>query len=880
MPPRWAEWFVALAAGAREREHVVGDLREEFVARAESEGDAEARRWYRGQVARSLVHLLHARWLARHDSRRYPRPERHMESLKSNLTYAARSLLRRPAFAIVAVLTLALGIGTATAIFTVVDGVLLRPLPFPHGEQLVTIWQTDTTWRRQVTLRERWDRLWFTYPQFQQWSAQQRSLSSVALFGDQEMALTGAGEPTQVAVSTTTPGLMTVLGTRVAIGRWFLPGEVGTNTERLAVLSHELWASRFGADSTVVGRSVTLDDKPYRVVGVLPDGFALRGVANGRASSAAVWIPLGSDGGGQDFDSSYEGIGRLNANVPLHVASTEIDRLQRATTGKLERGARLVPRLEAETGAARRPLVLLSAGVGLLLLMACVNVAMLLLGEAPARELELATRRALGASSRRIVRQLLTESAVLAAIGGVCGVALAFVGVRFLVAAAPPGLPRVDDIEISMRTLLFSLVAAAGTSLAFGLAPAVSAVRGDASDSLRARSGQRGHRQKRLHGVAIGLQVAMALVLLVGATVLTRSLRNLAAVDPGIRDDRILTVSITAPSARYGSPSAVVQYFDGIEAKIAALPGVRGVGVTSSLPFSGRNQTTSIEVEGGQPGDAKPNVQRRSVRAGFFAVMGIPLLAGRAFEATEAPTSDAIIVDETMAQRLWPNESALGKRVKVFGGMATVVGIVGSIHHSRLDEPPRPTFYIPHQRQSVRQMTLVIATTGDPLALSEDVRRALWSVDGSVPIASMETMSSRVARSMANEAYRTGLLDIFGVAAALLTGVGVFGLTARAVSHRRRELAIRVALGARPGALARAVLSEQSVAVLLGVLAGLGASAALAPLLRNFAFGASATDLTTLSIATTGLLATSVAAAIPAIRAALRIDAGAVVRDA
>jgi len=399
--------------------------------------------------------------------------------------FALRTLRRRPMFTAMAVATLALGIGAATSVFTIVDGVLLRPLPFRSPRELVTVWQTDARYREQSTLRRRWDRLWFTYPEFQRWRADQRSFVDVALHGAQEMALTGLGDPTEVAVSTATPSLLPLLGVRVALGRWFLPGEEGPGAERLAVISHELWVGRFGSDPAAIDRLVTLDESRYRVVGVLPPGFRLPNLTSAIDRVASIWIPLGSDGGGQQFDSSYEGIGRLKLGVPVDAATAETDRIVRAAAGKAERGARVVPRLEAETGAVRAPLFLLGGGVVLLLLIACANVTTLLLGEAPAREHEIATRKALGASMPRLVRQLVTESVILATMGGALGIALAWLGTRALVQLAPATMPRLDDVMLDGRALGFSLAAMVVAALVFGLAPAISVSRRDVSDIMR-----------------------------------------------------------------------------------------------------------------------------------------------------------------------------------------------------------------------------------------------------------------------------------------------------------------------------------------------------------------------------------------------------------
>jgi predicted permease len=795
--------------------------------------------------------------------------------------FALRTLRRRPAFAVVAIATLALGIGAATAIFTIIDGVLLRPLPFRDAGELVTVWQTDTRFRDQTTLRRRWDRLWFSFPEYQQWRAIQRSFSDVAVYGDQEMALTGVGEPTQVAVASATPSLLPLLGVRVSMGRWFLPGEEGPGAERLAVISHEMWVSRFGSDPTVVDRFITLDDARYRVVGVMPAGFRLRSLASSIAEAAAVWIPLGSDGGGQQFDSSYEGIARLRPGVPLDVAMLETDRIVRAAAGRAERGARIVPRLEAETAPARAPLVLLGAGVVLLLLIACANIAMLLLGEAPAREHEIATRKALGASGTRIILQLFTESAVIATAGGVLGVALAWVGTRLLVAVAPASMPRLDEVVMDVRVLAVAIGVTVGAALSFGLAPAVSASRRAVSDTVRGGTRQAGRRRSSLLDAVIVVQVAMSLVLLVGATVLGRSLRALWTVDPGFRTDGVLTMSVTVPESRYAEREAVGEYYARLARRLEALPGVQHVAATSNLPLSGRNSTTSIDLEGvptTNPSE-RPNVQRRVVTPAYFAALGVPLRAGRGLSSAVTGSVNELVIDEAMARRSWPNESALGKRVRVFGAWFTVVGVVGNVRHTRLDEDEQPTIYLPHARVATREMTMVLATSGDPAALVDAVRSATWSVDPAIPIAELEPLAARVARSISPERYRTTLLGVFGLAAAVLTAVGVFGVVARTVSQRRREIAIRLALGAPGSSIARAITRDQGRSVGLGLALGLAGAGVLSPLLGRFVFGIGPSDPVALSGAVTLVALMAVLAALPAVRRAMRTDPGLALRQ-
>jgi predicted permease len=802
-----------------------------------------------------------------------------VESIVQDTVYALRTLRRRPAFAVMAVATLALGLGSATAIFTVIDGVLLRPLPFRDAGQLVTVWQTDTRFRDQATLRRRWDRLWFTFPEYQQWRAQQRSFSDVAVYGDQQMALTGLGAPAEVPVATATSSLLPLLGVRVALGRWFLPGEEGPGAERLAVISHQVWASRFGSDPGALDRYVTLDENRYRIVGVLPAGFKLRSLTSDVADAVAVWIPLGSDGGGQRFDSSYEAIARLRPGVPLDVASAEADRIVRDASARAERGARVVPRQEAETATARAPLLLLSAGVLLLLLIACANVTTLMLGEASAREHELATRKALGASRSRIIRQLLTESAVLTTCGGACGVALAWAGTRVLVALAPQSMARLDEVTLDARVLAFSAALTACVAIAFGLAPSFMTSRRQVSDTLRAGARQVSGRTRVLD-VITSMQVAMALVLLAAASVLGRSLQTLWSVQPGFASDRVLTMSVTVPQTRYTDQASVSAYLAQVSERLAAIPGVRRVGATSNLPLSGRNTTTNVALDGityASPTD-RPNVQRRVVTPGYFEAIGIPRRAGRAASGTGPETE--VVIDEAMARRSWPNESALGKRVRMFDVWWTVVGVVGDVRHVRLDDSPQPTVYLPHSKIATREMTLVLATAGDAISLTDAARHAVWSVDASIPVAELETMSARVARSLSAERYRTTLLAAFGLSAALLTAVGIFGVIARAVSQRRRELAIRLALGATLRSIACTILSAQGRSVALGLVVGIGAVWLLSPVLRRFVYGVGPSDPGAIAAAVVFLLLLAAIGAFGPVRRAIRTDPGLALRDA
>jgi predicted permease len=763
----------------------------------------------------------------------------------ADLRFALRTLERRRAFFIIAVTTLALGIGAATSIFSVVDGVIFRPLPFPEPGKLVAVWQTYPDWLKEPILASSWDKITFSIPEYRDWRAQQTSFEDVALYSQNQMLLNGREGPELVPALRTSASLLPVLRVRPILGRGFLPGEDVPGGPAVALVSYETWVSRYGADSSVIGRIVPFDTKSYEIVGVLPPRLSLR---RSSAPPAQFWIPLqdSSDAAARD-EHSYYGIGRLRAGTPEERAALEVVRIVNAPTPQRHSGARVTPLQIEQTRDVRKPLLVLLAAVGLLLLIACVNVATLLLGEAASREQEMATRVALGAARARLMRQLLTESLALAAIGGALGTALAFGGTRVLVALAPARIPGMADVRTDTRVLTVALGAAVLTGLLFGLAPALTLSRSGPASLVRSGTGQSVRGRGRLQRVFVALQLALSVVLLVGAGLMSRSFARLTAVDPGFNAERLLAMRIVLPLRMARDSAARRDYYAQAMARLAATPDIVAVAGATLVPFSSSTSSTTVEVErrAGPETDREREAQQRAVTPSYFATLGIPLRAGRLFTDQDRPGAPkVVIVSEAMARRDWPNESPIGRRVKYRGAWRTVVGIVGDIRFRSLSSDAEATIYAPYP-QLGQGLAFLVRTRGDAAAAGPAVRAALGSVNRNVPVTSMDAMSDLVARSFAEERYRTVLIGMFGVLAAVLAAVGMYGVTSRAVSRRTREVGIRMALGASARSVSTLIVSQTLAGVAVGVVAGIVASLAVTRLLAPFLFGVSASDPST-----------------------------------
>jgi predicted permease len=628
-----------------------------------------------------------------------------MSRLRQDTLFALRTLRRRPTFAAIAIATIALGIGAATAIYSVVDGVMFRPLPFREPGRLVAVWQTYPFWRKDPILGRSWDRISFSIPEFRDWRASQTSFSHVGIWaGRSGMSLGGTGTPEIVGVIRASSTLLDVLGTTPALGRMFTDGEDVVGGPPVLMVTWEAWQNRFQADPGIVGRVFRLDERPYTVVGVLPRGLSLSRTSS-PAGDAIFWSPVGQEASDANNrgNHGYQGLGRLAPGVTVAHATEEADRILRGTESPDRRGVFLREWQVDQTRDVRKPLFVLLGAVGLLLLIACVNVAVLLLGEASAREQEIAARIALGAGRGRIIGQLLTESVSLASVGAVAGTALAWAGTRLLVALAPPRIPGLASVGIDLRVLGFTLAAAAGTGILFGLAPALTLARSSPSEVFRGASGQSGRGRGRLQRALVAAELALSLVLLVGASLLSRSLDRLTAVDPGFRADHLLAARITLPRTRYADSTVIREVYRRAAERLAALPGITAVTGISNVPFGGGNSSTSIEIEGRPvgPNERLHEMEQRTILPNYFEVLGIPLVAGRFFDAndrTGAPP--VVIVSQMAARREFPDESPIGKRVRFQGTWREIVGVVADTKYRQLSMDDQATIYAPLEQRA------------------------------------------------------------------------------------------------------------------------------------------------------------------------------------
>ena len=798
-----------------------------------------------------------------------------------DIRFAFRTLRRRRAYAALAVGTLALGIGAATTIYGVVDGVLLRPLPFAESHRLIAVYRTYPHWREQEALQARWDRNWFSYPGFREWQERQTAFDAVAVWAGSDRTLTGFDAAEQVSVVRASSSLLQVLGSRTAVGRFFLPGEDRPPTGRVAVISHEMWQTRFGASPGVIGRTLRLDDTPYEIVGVLPAGLDL----GARGRPAPIWIPAGGDpSDARAGSTNFFAIGRLRAGVTIERATDETARLVAESAPPNPVGARLAPWQSEITRTARRPLLLLLGASAVLLLLACVNVATLMLGEASGRVDEFATRAALGAGRARVTRQVITESLVIAALAVAAGALLAWLATSALIASAPANVPRLTDVRLDTRVLGVACGVAALTAILFGLVPASSLMSASPARLLGSGPGRttRRHDSWTLR-MLVASQVSLSCLLLVGAALLTRSLQKLGAVDPGFPTERLVVIGLGTTGGRIAaSEEALTRFYADAAERIAAIPGVERAAVGSAIPFTGGGSSSTFTVEGYTfPGGADGVEARRShVLPGFLETFGLRLLAGRGITPQDRAGSPLVaVVNETMARRFWPAESAIGKRIGYGDDRLTVVGVVSDVKHSSLGDSTRVTVYLPAEQQPTRYLMILARARLDAGALTPLVRREIAPLDPAVPVTQVEEMSALVARSFASERFRATLLGAFAVIAALLSAVGMYGVTARAVARQRREIGIRMALGSTAAGVIALFVQRAGLAVSLGAAVGLVAAAGLSGFLAPYLFATTPTDPMLYAGSAALLVATALLAAWLPARRASRTNPASVLRD-
>jgi putative ABC transport system permease protein len=789
---------------------------------------------------------------------------------------AARPLVRRPAFTVLVVATLALGTGANTAIFSVVNAVLLRPLPYPDADRLVMIWGTDVTQGDNETR--------VSYPDFRDWRESTTSFEDLGAFWtlpNTDVNLTGGVEPERVPVARVTAGYFEILGVRFAYGRGFRPEENVAGNHRVAILSHGLWQRRFGSDPSLVGRSVHVNGFPYTVVGILPADFRpLASLALGE--DIELWRPLAPDDnqtGGRE-SRNLRVVGRLTPGVSVDRAERELAALARSleeihpetNTGH---GVRLVPLYEQVVRGVRPALLALFAAVGLVLLSACTNVANLVLVRASGRRTELAVRRALGARPHDIITRLVGESLVLAVVGGLAGILIAYGGIRLLVALGPNQIPRLDEIGLDVRVLSFALAVSLVSGLLVGLAPALQAAGADPADGLR-QGAQRGGAVpgSRLRRTLVLSQLIATFVLLVGATLLIRSFATLLDVDPGFQPERLFTFQLELPmGTKYPEQWQRQSFFDELLDRIARHPDVLSVTMASAPPLGEGDFRTTFSVAGqAEDGASHSPANIQLIGPDYFGTLGIPFVAGRAF--TERDNRDAprvAIINQTAARR-WPERRAIGSRIVPtmrFLPEAEIVGIARDARVGGLDDEVPPIVYLPSEQVGYNFMTVMVRTASAPSALFPAIRETVRDLDAEQPIYNVRTMDELISRSVAERRFQMLLLTTFSGIALLLALGGVYGVMSYTVVQRTREIGVRMALGARPRDVSREIVRESAALGLIAIAIGVPLALLFTRLLAASLFGIGPADPWSYAATVAMTLATVVlSAGIPALRAA------------
>jgi putative ABC transport system permease protein len=802
-----------------------------------------------------------------------------MKTLSQDLRYGIRMLAQKPGFTVAAVLALALGIGANSAIFSVVNAVLLRSLPYKEPNHLIMVQST----KRQDSRRSGSA----SYLDFVDWKNQNQVFDDMAAFRDKGYTVTGADEPERIDGARVSAGFFPLLGVEAHLGRGFLPEDDKPKGERVVVISHGLWQRRFGGDPNIIGQSLTLDGNSHTVVGVLPAGFNFPI----NIEKADVWSPLALDGQITEQRGAHylKVIARLKPGVSLGAARAEMETIasrleQQYPEENTDRVVALYSLYDQLVGSIRPALLVLLAAVGFVLLIACSNVANLLLARAAARQKEIAIRMALGASRGRIVRQLITESLILAAVGGGAGLLLALWGVESLIALSPANLPRLSGVGVDGWVLGFTFLVSIMTGIIFGLAPALKASKPDLNTALKegGRGSTEGFSGRRLRNLLVITEMALALMLLISAGLLIRSFVRLQQVNAGFDAKNVLTMQVELPESRYKQGVQISAFFEQTLERIKALPGVESAGGVSVLPLSGNNMRTSFVVENRPaptPGQ-EPLAQLRAVTPGYFRTLRIPLLRGEEFtENYKKGSPGRIIINETMARRFWPDEDPIGQRISI--GMGSdddeptsweIVGVIGDVRHAALDVEPAPEMFVPHSQQSWPFLTLVVRSSSDPMALAEHVRGQILAVDKDQPVANIRSMESMVSASIAQPRFYLLLLAIFAALALILAAVGIYGVLSYSVTQRKHEIGIRMALGAKPVDVIRLVVGQGMVLALIGVAIGLIGAFVFTRLMSSMLYGVSATD--PVSFAALALLLSAVAllaSYIPA-RRATKVD--------
>ncbi|MEW6128150.1 MAG: ABC transporter permease [Acidobacteriota bacterium] len=801
-------------------------------------------------------------------------PQRLEDEMFQDVRFGVRRLLKTPGFTLIAVLTLALGIGATTAIFSVVNTVLLRPLPFKEPDRLVMVRETKFPQFSEFAVSP---------ANFLDWQQQNTVFEQLVGVRPVTVNLTGTGDPERLNGATLTDGFGALLGVTPQLGRDFLSEENQVGRNNVVLLSHNLWQRRFGGEPDIINQKIILDGQPYTVVGVMPAGFKFL------EWQSELWIPLAftpqqaQNRGGHNISLV---VGRLKPDITHEMARVEMS----ALASRLEMqypevnagwNVILMPLLDATVRTIKPALLLLLAAVAFVLVIACVNVANLLLAKAAVRQREIAIRTALGAGRFRIIRQLLTESVLLAIVGGTAGLLLANWGLQLLLQLAPQDLPRVANVSLDARVLAFSAVITLLTGILFGLVPALHASKPNLQEPMKdaSRGLTAGGNRQRMRSSLVVVEIAAALVLLVGAGLMLKSFWRLLQVDPGFAPEQALTMTVALPQNKYGDGTRQTAFFQQLLDNVKALPGVESVGAASHIPLDGNDSVVSYEVKGQPP--APPGSFTSAnyfiIEGDYFGAMGIPLRKGRVF--SEHDTKDAplvVMINETFARKNFPDENPIGKSLNFDSAdnpvYREIIGVVGDVKYYGLDREATQQLYFPASQEPERKMTLVARTAGDPLALTTAIRNQVHHLDKNQPVSDIKTLAQLVSTSIVSQRFSIWLLGIFATVALVLAAVGIYGVLSYVVAQRTHEIGIRMALGAGRREVFRLVVGHGMQLTMIGVVAGLSVAFVLTRLMATLLFNVSATDPLTYTLIGLLLVVVALLACYIPARRATRVD--------
>jgi predicted permease len=812
------------------------------------------------------------------------------DSLLQDLQYGARMLRKNPGFSAIAIFTLALGIGASTAVFSLVNAVLLKPLPYPNSQQIVFPWRQPP-----AGLNLGYDEMPWGRPDFLFFARESKSFQSVAAFKSDSFNLTGSGDAARLDGLRASAGFFPSLGISPIVGRTFTAEEDQAGHEHVVVLSYRLWRDRFGSDTQILGRVLQLNNESYTVIGVMPQGFVFPRADEMPNSfpfprETQLWVPLALVPGpiipGEDSELAV--IGRLQPGITPAQAQSEVNLMSKRLEdffpgGKGWFGMKVTSMQRQISGDMRRPLLLILGAVGVVLLIACSNVAGLLLSRSLARTKEFTLRAALGAGKWRLMRQLLTEALILAGIGGIAGILIAKTAIHFVKFFAPPNIPRLGEVTLDMRVVLFALAVTFVTGILFGLAPAIAGSRDNLVESLK-EGGQRAGSSPtgaKLRNVLLISEVALALVLVISAGLLTRTFLHLLKVDPGFNPTRVLTFELTLPATKYTDQPQIVALYQKTLQSIRSLPGVESAGITATTPLGGATESTSIRLPDHPLQDPKARAfsNYTMISPGYFAAAGTPILRGRDFlDSDTADSQPVTIINSAMAKKFWPGEDAIGKQVAPASKKypaETIIGIVADVKRLSLREDPPPEMYVPYNQKvwpSLLTMDVILRTKVDPASLTDGVRNALRSVDPDLPMAKISTLDTIVDDSMTLPRFAMFVLGSFAGLALLLASVGMYGVISYFVGQRTREIGVRVALGAQRRDVFEMVLGQGARLAVIGIALGLLAALATTRMMVSFLYGVQPIDPLTFAALPFLLLSIALLACYIPARRAMRVD--------